>query len=266
MVQSLNTKALATLAYVLRHPTLLVPHVSVANISELNYTALKDQAVIQAVVFDKDNTLTAPYGTQLHPLADHGLAAAKAVFGVKNVAIMSNSAGTPDDPGYTDALNIEAALGIAVIRHEDKKPGGLDAVLAHFGVEDPTTVCMIGDRLLTDVVFGNLYGMLTVHTLPLCTGPDNARDNTPSKLLRSLENTGLYTNWFGSRWLYHANNRNSEGEGEGNGNGHHPAGRGSKAHKYWAGETAAPLRITLVLDGDDEKDAEADAATKKTVE
>ena len=47
MVQSLNTKALAALAYVIRHPTVLVPHVSVSNVSELNYRAMKENAGVR---------------------------------------------------------------------------------------------------------------------------------------------------------------------------------------------------------------------------
>lgn len=34
-------------------------------------------------------------------------------------------------------------------------------------------LCFVGDRLLTDVVFGNLHGMLTVHTQPLSLEGDN---------------------------------------------------------------------------------------------
>lgn len=228
MVQSLNTKALAALAYVLRHPTVLVPHVSVANVSELNYRAMKENANIRAVVFDKDNTLTAPYASDVHADASAGLEAAKAVFGVRNVAILSNSAGTNDDPGFHDAARIEESLGISVIRHADKKPGGLREVLDHFGVDDPASVCVIGDRLLTDVVFGNLHSMLTVHTLPLCRGADNRADNTPSKVIRYVENKGLYQTWFGGKLYKYGTD----------------AGTGSKEHKYWKGETECPLRIT----------------------
>ncbi|KAL3940356.1 MAG: hypothetical protein SGARI_000996 [Bacillariaceae sp.] len=221
MVQSLNTKALVTLASVIRHPSLMVPHVSVDNVSELNYAALKERAGIKAVVFDKDNTLTAPYANVIHPAASEGLEMAKRVFGAENVAIMSNSAGTLDDPDYEDAKGIESALGIAVIRHDEKKPGGLNEVLSHFKIEDPAALCMVGDRLLTDIVFGNLYGMLTVHTLPLCRGADNAADNKPSKLIRSVENKGLYADWFGGRMLL--NNK--------------------PLHRFWPGEVACPLRI-----------------------
>ena len=192
------------------------------------YTILRLGMTI-AIVFDKDNTLTAPYGSTVHEDACLGLETAKEIFGVDKVAILSNSAGTRDDPGYEDAKAIEGALGIAVIKHDDKKPGGLREVLEHFGMDDPARVCVIGDRLLTDVVFGNLHEMLTVHTLPLCSGADNERDNTPSKIIRYVENKGLYQNWFGSKLLYRYGNDPSTG---------------SKEHRYWRGEAECPLRLS----------------------
>jgi phosphatidylglycerophosphatase GEP4 len=202
MVQSINTKALLTLASVVRRPSLLVPHVSVENISQLDFLSMKANCGIRAVAFDKDNTLTAPYDNALHPSASEGLANAISVFGSSNVAILSNSAGTLDDQNYTDAIHIEETLGIPVIRHREKKPGGLDEVLKHFDLKDPAELCVVGDRLLTDIVFGNLHGMLTAHTLPLCTGKENAKDNKVAKLIRSVENTALYSDWCGSRMLW----------------------------------------------------------------
>lgn len=206
----------------------MVPHVTLDNVSQLHYQALKDKCGIRAVIFDKDNTLTAPYANTIHPDASAGLQAAKSVFGSENVAIMSNSAGTLDDPDYEDAKRIEEALGIAVIRHNEKKPGGLPEVLEHFKVEDPASLCMVGDRLLTDVVFGNLYGMLTVHTLPLCKGSENSADNTIAKVIRNVENAGLYGNWFGGRYLLQK----------------------KLAHKFWPGEDECPLRIVPPSDED----------------
>jgi phosphatidylglycerophosphatase GEP4 len=114
----------------------------------------------------------------------------------QKIAILSNSAGTKDDPGYADARRIEESMGVKVIRHVEKKPAGLDQVLRHFDLEDPAEVCVVGDRILTDVVFGNLYGMLTIHTLPLCSGSDNEKDNWTAKLLRPVENSLLYGKWF----------------------------------------------------------------------
>lgn len=188
---------------------------------ELNFTAIQQYADV--VVFDKDNTLTGPYENEIHPNAAQGLQFALEIFGKDRIAIVSNSAGTKDDDGYKDAIAIEEALGIKVIRHDEKKPGGLDEVLKHFGIDDPAKICMVGDRLLTDVVFGNLYGMLTVHTLPLCQGQDNAKDNKVSAMVRSAENALLYSN--SNRALRYQ--------------------RCKLSHKYWPGEELAPLTVTL---------------------
>lgn len=185
----------------LRRPYLASPHVSVETVSELNYEALRDEAGIKAVVFDKDNTLTAPYENTIHPKAKKGLENAMKAFGPSNVAILSNSAGTLDDPGYEDAVKIERDMNIAVIRHDEKKPGGLTETLNHFGddVTNASEICMVGDRLLTDIVFGNLYGMLTVHCLPLCSGSENKRDNKVASMIRLTENSFLYGNWWGGK-------------------------------------------------------------------
>ena len=167
---------------------------------EINYQALRDHCGIKAVIFDKDNTLTAPYENTLHPRAQAGLQSALDTFGQKNVAIVSNSAGTDDDPGFVDGAEIEEALGIAVIKHSEKKPGGLTETMAHFpDVEEPSQLCMVGDRLLTDIVFGNLHGMLTVHVLPLCTGEENSKDNKVAKVVRAAENKFMYADWWGGR-------------------------------------------------------------------
>mmetsp|Transcript_41646 Transcript_41646/g.50680 ORF Transcript_41646/g.50680 Transcript_41646/m.50680 type:complete len:234 (+) Transcript_41646:204-905(+) len=222
MVQSINIKALTTLASVIRRPYLASPHVQVNTISELNYTALRDRCGIKAIIFDKDNTLTAPYEISTHPLALPGLRSALETFGHTNVAILSNSAGTNDDPDYRDAAAIETHLGVSVIRHAEKKPGGLSEVLKHFegcGVTAPSELCVVGDRLLTDVVFGNLYGMLTVHTLPLCRGEENRGDNLVAACVRSVENKALYADWFGGRMVRER----------------------TLPHKVWPGEAECPL-------------------------
>eukprot|EP00581_Thalassiosira_minuscula_P002078 CAMPEP_0183738860 /NCGR_PEP_ID=MMETSP0737-20130205/55627_1 /TAXON_ID=385413 /ORGANISM="Thalassiosira miniscula, Strain CCMP1093" /LENGTH=239 /DNA_ID=CAMNT_0025973503 /DNA_START=26 /DNA_END=745 /DNA_ORIENTATION=- len=222
MVQSINIKALTTLASVVRRPYLAAPHVFVPTVSEVNYQALRDHCGIKAVIFDKDNTLTAPYENTLHPRAKFGLQSALDTFGTANVAILSNSAGTDDDPGFVDGREIEEALGIAVIKHSEKKPGGLGEVMKHFpNVDDPSQLCMAGDRLLTDVVFGNLHGMLTVHILPLCTGEENKKDNKVAKIVRTVENKIMYADWWGGRKI-----RSKTLE-----------------HKVWRGEDVCPLTL-----------------------
>lgn len=228
MVQSLNTKALITLASVARRPALLVPQVSVPTVSDLNYTALQQDAGIEAVVFDKDHTLTAPYVNQLHRLAAPGLQECLQVFGRDRVAILSNSAGTNDDVDFVDAQKLEETLGIPVIRHKEKKPGGLAEVLQHFGLDDPAKICIVGDRLLTDIVFGNLHGMMTVHTLPFPAASDEdddeQRDNWTAKLIRPVENKMLYNDWVVGRALQ----------------------RRRLPHKFWAGPETCSLQQVAV--------------------
>ncbi|MCX6708788.1 MAG: hypothetical protein NTW67_04050 [Candidatus Woesearchaeota archaeon] len=106
---------------------LAVPHFSVSDISTINPEQLKN-AGFEGVIFDKDNTLTLPYVNELYPSIRSAFSDFKRVFGDR-MAIMSNSAGTRDDADYEDAQQIERDLGIAVLRHDRKKPGGIESVL-----------------------------------------------------------------------------------------------------------------------------------------
>lgn len=65
-----------------------------------------------------------------------------------------------------------------MLRHATKKPGAIPEVLDYFKkVAGPETserdLCIVGDRLLTDVMWGNGCGMLTVHTQILTAAGDN---------------------------------------------------------------------------------------------
>mmetsp|Transcript_3025 Transcript_3025/g.4321 ORF Transcript_3025/g.4321 Transcript_3025/m.4321 type:complete len:279 (+) Transcript_3025:96-932(+) len=170
--QSVNIPGILSFGRVLVNPSIAIPHISVPHISYLNFETLH-QIGIRAVVFDKDNTLTAPYVDEIHPLTQRGLEQCRRFFN-DSMVILSNSAGTNDDVGFESADRISAALKIPVVRHSEKKPGGLSELMACFS-EDirPDQVCVIGDRLLTDILFGNLYGMLTVHCQPLTLEGDN---------------------------------------------------------------------------------------------
>jgi phosphatidylglycerophosphatase GEP4 len=151
--------------------SLALPHLSVPDPSVLDWAALK-AAGFTGAVFDKDNTLTAPYSPRLTAAGAAAVAGAAAAWGPGGVALLSNSAGLAQfDPDGAEADALEAALGVAVIRHSAKKPGGGPAALAaHFGLADPSDVArlvMVGDRYLTDVVYGNRLGLLTVRPAPV---------------------------------------------------------------------------------------------------
>jgi len=97
--QSLNVPAIAsTLRVLFREPALLLPHIAVADIRSLSFAGLRARG-FDAVLFDKDNTLTAPYGATLWPGLESSVRRCTEAFGSQNVAIISNSAGSSDDVG-----------------------------------------------------------------------------------------------------------------------------------------------------------------------
>ncbi|GLD91691.1 hypothetical protein PINS_up000224 [Pythium insidiosum] len=145
----------------LQQPELLLPHVSVRDLNEVSFQALRDRG-FTGVIFDKDNTLTRPHHADIAPHLQDSFDECKRVFGDR-VLIFSNSAGSNDDSAFRKAAQIEQELGVAVLRHNQKKPGGIEHVRAYFDAE-PETLVMIGDRYSTDVLFGNLYGLLTIRT------------------------------------------------------------------------------------------------------
>lgn len=183
--QSWNPLALiATARTLIRRPGLLVPHVAVRNVDELNYDALR-AAGVASIIFDKDNTLTAPYVDTAHIDVSDAITRAKDAFGEDNCIVLSNSAGSGDDaPEYNAAKACEAALGLRVARHPDaQKPQCLVGVVDSLG-KDAGTVAVVGDRLATDVLAANELGALSVHTRPL----DTKGDNPVAAFSRFLEN------------------------------------------------------------------------------
>lgn len=74
--------------------------------------------------------------------------------------IVSNSAGTNDDIGYKQALELEANTGVKVLRHPTKKPGCHDEILQYFAKLNvkSTEIAVIGDRLFTDILMANMMG------------------------------------------------------------------------------------------------------------
>ena len=57
-------------------------------------------------------------------------------------------------------------MGVPVLQHKRKKPaGGCQELVDRFSCQ-PHEVLPVGDRALTDIVFGNVNGMLTAHVRP----------------------------------------------------------------------------------------------------
>eukprot|EP01120_Amphizonella_sp_Union-15-10_P012827 TRINITY_DN57_c0_g1_i1.p1 TRINITY_DN57_c0_g1~~TRINITY_DN57_c0_g1_i1.p1 ORF type:complete len:209 (+),score=20.58 TRINITY_DN57_c0_g1_i1:56-682(+) len=173
MTQFFNFPALKLLSRVIREKksNFLLPHYQVQDLSQIPFQKLKAQGFL-GIVFDKDNTLTRPYQYFLEPKLQSSLEDCKATFGPENVVIFSNTVGSSYDRGYEKALLLERISKISVIRHKEQKPGGIDAVISHFNCSADKLV-FVGDRYLTDILFGNMNGMLTIYCQILTTDGEN---------------------------------------------------------------------------------------------
>lgn len=173
-----------------------IPHLQIDDLRQVQWAALK-KAGFEGCIFDKDNTLTEPYRLELRSSAAASLEECRAAFGNAKIVLYSNSAGLEQfDPEGVEAEELEEVLGIAVLRHKEKKPaGGPEDLERHFGYGifcfcskfkkrrwslfcnsnnyfiflcrcKAEKLIMIGDRFLTDVAFGNRLGMLTIRPEP----------------------------------------------------------------------------------------------------
>ncbi|KAI8064931.1 mitochondrial PGP phosphatase-domain-containing protein [Thamnidium elegans] len=180
MVQSLNVSGVVNAFRVIWNPSLAMPHIIVNDIRCINYSNLKQVGNIKAIGFDKDNCLTAPYVSTIYSPFKEAWNDCKATFFKENVVIVSNSAGTEDDVGYKEAQKLEESLGVTVLRHKEKKPAG-----GHFLESVPAKeTAFVGDRIFTDVMFGNRNGNLTIWTSKVVT---EKGDNKVALVLRRME-------------------------------------------------------------------------------
>ena len=87
-----------------------IPHLSVPNISHVDWRALKG-AGFQGCVFDKDNTLTEPYAIAIAPILVNSLKRCIETFGGDNVVLLSNSAGLEEfDPEGKPPIQASSVL------------------------------------------------------------------------------------------------------------------------------------------------------------
>jgi phosphatidylglycerophosphatase GEP4 len=157
------------------------PDLSLQSVTDLNPKNLKNTFKVKYIVFDKDNTLTLPHKTKFaNDEIELKLREFQKVFGNNNISILSNSAGSRDDKEYREAEEIEFNTQIRVIRHQYKKPNVYKEIKETFQLplennkgQNNKDICIVGDRLLVDIIMGYEYNFFTILVQPINTKKEN---------------------------------------------------------------------------------------------
>ncbi|KAH7928714.1 HAD-superfamily phosphatase [Leucogyrophana mollusca] len=156
----LNLPGILVPFQLLWNPRLVLPHVVVKDIRQIDFLALR-KAGYRGAVFDKDNCLTIPHDDRAVPELQDAWKECRDAFGEGNILIVSNSAGTRFDDGEIQAESVSYHLGVPVLRHESLKPSYscISAIRTYFSslcvpIKDDELI-VVGDRIFTDVVMAN---------------------------------------------------------------------------------------------------------------
>jgi phosphatidylglycerophosphatase GEP4 len=161
---------------------LFIPKMVVKDFSDLKFQELYAMG-IRGIAFDKDNTLTKPYALQIHePFRENWNELTK-VFR-NNIVIVSNSAGSSDDYGFKEAKEIEDIFKVKVLYHGKKKPLGGEKLTQHFHNLKANEIAIVGDRITTDMLYGNLNGFFSILCSNIIT---EEGDNKMAVIFRKLE-------------------------------------------------------------------------------
>ena len=203
--QAINLPALKKLGSLLRNPSLVLPQISVKCLGELDFSKLKAKGV-KYIIFDKDNTLTLAFEDELHETVKDAVDRARMEFPGRIAILSNSVGSSDDEgykaasaterklkiPVIRHRVKKPACLA-EVKGHFSKNRGVVNeykivdlndpltvratpSIPIEEGCSDedemdkrsviPSEICMVGDRVLTDVVFANLNGMVSVLVAP----------------------------------------------------------------------------------------------------
>ena len=166
-------EAMARLSLLLHRLSALKPDILLNDITALQPSYL-EQKQIRYLVLDVDNTLVEPNGTQINQTRREFLQHLLELDCIDGIYLASNS--------RRDLSALSASIGAQVIHSTrlSRKPlrHHYNRILREIG-GPPASILMIGDRLMTDILGGNLAGMHTALVMPVV--PRNQTRKFPRK-------------------------------------------------------------------------------------
>ena len=78
-------------------------------------------------------------------------------------------------------------LGLDIIYAENKKPYNAASVRNHFPEMKPSQLCIVGDRLLTDILLAHKMGAMSILVDPVDVGSESIQ----IRIMRAIENIYL---------------------------------------------------------------------------
>ncbi|KNZ50599.1 hypothetical protein VP01_4332g1 [Puccinia sorghi] len=151
-----NLTAIAASLKALSAPRSLLPALHVRDISWIDWKELRRNGFV-GVVIDKDNCITKPNDDQLVPELEHAWRSCLSTFGNLRVLLVSNSAGTADDPALIQAI----VKAIEQYFTMDRRCVPVIYPPSQFTFEplmnrsDPLKLIVIGDRVTTDIILAS---------------------------------------------------------------------------------------------------------------
>ena len=109
-------------------PTLCLPHHTISTFNQLPIPLSKaflskngeKGADIRAVILDKDNCFAAPHALEVYEPYQAKFKELREAYPGSRLLIVSNTAGTRSDSGYSEAEKVEKNTGVHVLRHSVK--------------------------------------------------------------------------------------------------------------------------------------------------
>lgn len=153
---------------ILYNPSLFLPTATISTFASLPIPLPEKVpgTPIKVVLLDKDNCFAVPHTNDVFAEYQHVFSKLRKAYPGEQLMIVSNTAGSTDDPDLSQAAELERATGVKVFQHRDKKPGCGTEIIEYLKssgiITKPEEVSVVGDRLMTDIVMANLMGSASI--------------------------------------------------------------------------------------------------------